>query len=210
MMEHEQWDTLSQAYAFLGNSLLAPMTQTETVGLDPRFWEQFPSFDSPSLCAAAGAMAKRADSLSLRDNPVLAVSVEHTHLFIGPPRPAAAPWETFYRGGAREGGAAVGFGEATFAMRRQLRELGLRLSNENHQYEDHMGIELLCLSTLCSRAAQGGTSESAIAAYIDERPGSWISAFLHSVAEERPKGYFAGLLSLVDALLSWHREQLDG
>ena len=39
MAKEIPWKILSEAYAFIGNSLLKPMTMTSTVGLDPAFWE---------------------------------------------------------------------------------------------------------------------------------------------------------------------------
>ncbi len=40
----QTWANYGEAFAFLGNSLLAPMNQTGTVGLLPEFWQQFPTF----------------------------------------------------------------------------------------------------------------------------------------------------------------------
>ncbi len=145
--------TLADAYAFLGNSLLSPLSQTADVGLDAAFWVAFPSFGVPGVTAAADALARWAERDAAggrpRDERTRDVSVEYTRLFIGPPKPAAPPWETMNRGD----GVTVGFGEPTFEMRRLLREAGLELANSNHQYEDHLGIELLYLSELCRRAA---------------------------------------------------------
>ena len=145
----------SEAFAFIGNSLLKPMNQTDAIGLDPAFWAQFPDFESEAVADAVRVCADyamRAQRIGNRKDAVTHESVEFTKLFVGPPRPAAAPWETFYR--VPEGvEVSVGFGQATFEMRDLLREAGLELSNENRQYEDHIGIELLYLSTLCSRAA---------------------------------------------------------
>lgn len=242
-----QWEEFAQAYAFLGNSLLSPMTQTARSGIDPAFWRAFPTFGCDEVRCAAEEMAQRAETLLkdaacrlgegadsevVADEAALRASVEYTHLFVGPPRPAAAPWETFYRGGASQGGEAVGFGEATFAMRRQLRDLGLELRNDNNQYEDHIGIELLCLSAMCARVAEGsgpasdfegaepenGAEGSAacngaspaplspgdVAAFIAARPLSWIDALGEKVSRERPGGYIAGLVSLSAALLRRH------
>ena len=39
-MTGEEWMVASQLYAFLGNSLLSPMSRTESVGLDPAFWRE--------------------------------------------------------------------------------------------------------------------------------------------------------------------------
>ena len=54
MAKEIPWKTLSEAYAFIGNSLLKPMTMTSTVGLDPAFWEAFPSFDDEAVAAGQG------------------------------------------------------------------------------------------------------------------------------------------------------------
>lgn len=201
------WKELSEAYAFVGNSLLKPMTQTSDVGLDPAFWEAFPTFggsEVAGVCAALAAYALAAREAAASDgrDAVECCAVEYTRLFVGPPRPAAAPWETMYRGGAAVGGATVGFGQATFEMRALLREAGLEVKNENNQYEDHIGIELLYLSALCARAAEGeeGAVEE-VRAFAEDRLLAWLP-FLRAAAEEAaPDGYLPLLLALADALL---------
>lgn len=55
MAKEIPWKTLSEAYAFIGNSLVKPMTMTSTVGLDPAFWEAFPSFDDEAVAEAVAA-----------------------------------------------------------------------------------------------------------------------------------------------------------
>lgn len=208
------WQGLAEAYAFLGNSLLKPMTQTSAVGLDPAFWQAFPSFDDKGIEAALaqcaeGAAQVVAEAAERDADPAERAAVEYTRLFVGPPSPAAPPWETMHR----VEGASVGFGEATFDMRRRLREAGLAVHNENNQYEDHMGLELLLLSVLCSRAAEAEEAgepvdTAAIASYLDERPLSWAATFHTRVAEAAPGRYYAALAALTQTLLTWHREQL--
>ena len=88
------WKELSEAYAFVGNSLLKPMTQTSDVGLDPAFWEAFPTFGSSEVagvCAALAAYALAAREAAASDgrDAVECCAVEYTRLFVGPPRPAA-------------------------------------------------------------------------------------------------------------------------
>ena len=61
MAKEIPWKTLSEAYAFIGNSLLKPMTMTSTVGLDPAFWEAFPSFDDEAVAEAVAACARYAE-----------------------------------------------------------------------------------------------------------------------------------------------------
>ena len=222
------WQELADAYAFLGNSLLRPMTQTADVGLDPEFWGAFPAFDSDAVVDAADALALWAASLGAgREQNVTAVSVEYTKLFVGPPSPAAAPWETMYRGA----GVTAGFGEATREMRAVLRSLGLEAAGPSNQYEDHLGLELLCLSEMCRRrawalemaqvtrevalrdpsalgAVTADLSDEAVAAFIARHPLSWIAALEANVEASYPDGYFTRLLVLTRSLLDRHRQLL--
>lgn len=210
-MNYEQ---LAEALAFCGNSLLAPMTQTASVGLEPSFWESFPTFGDGDVEREATACAQwacdfGACAAGAGEDPVEVCSIEFTRLFVGPPRPAAAPWETMHRGGAQTGQAVtVGFGVPTFEMRSLLRELGLELRNENRQYEDHMGIELLYASELCRRRAEANGacdgdpySDERISEFVHEHPLAWIDSLISNVRDAAPDGYFEHLLKLVKAVL---------
>ena len=180
-------------------------------GLDPAFWEAFPSFDDEAVAEAVAACARYAEGAVQRaeageDEPQRA-AVEYTKLFVGPPSPAAAPWETMYRGK----NVTVGFGQATFEMRELLREAGLEVRNVNNQYEDHLGIELLYLSSLCARAdadAADAPVPESVADFIEKHPLSWVDAFRARIAEAAPDGYFVSLAGLARALLAWHAEAL--
>lgn len=210
-MTGEEWMVASQLYAFLGNSLLSPMSRTESVGLDPAFWRELGGPLDGALADSAESLAswaKRASADAARSEVVQRVSVEFTKLFVGPPKPAAAPWES--ANGPVD--SHVGFGEATFAMRERLRALGLELCNENNQYEDHVGIELLYLSELCRRASEepsGAACDAAapdaeeIASFIREHPLAWVPRLREKVAASQPEGYFIRLLDVVLALLKW-------
>lgn len=204
-MDSQRLSSLADAFAFLGNSLLAPMTQTSPAGLDSSFWDAFPDFDNDAVRAAAGgcrafaAEAQRA--FEAGEDAVQAVAVEYTKLFIGPPRPLAAPWETMHRSDS-----AVGFGQAAFGMKQALRDVGLEVKNENNQYPDHMGIELLLLSELCRRAANAEgeervQAESKAVSFAQEHPASWVESLESAVSSAYPSGYFAPLLALAKTLL---------
>lgn len=169
-LDADTWAFLADMYAFAGNSLLVPMSQSSEIGLDPRFWAELPCFGDDRLekalmqlrsfaeeASAAEATDGRASGAeatggraSAAEDAVRATSVEFTHLFMGPPSPACPPWETYYR----EAGTKNGFGRATFEMREILRGLGLRASGPGNQFEDHAGLELLVLSEMCRRAAE--------------------------------------------------------
>lgn len=210
VLDCDEWQTLGQLYAFFGNSLLSPMNRMETVGLDPAFWHDLAGLLGGAIARPAqdcAAWAERAAGDCSRDELVQRVSVEFTHLFVGPPSPAAPPWES--ANGPVE--SHVGFGEATYQMRERLRAVGLAQCGSSNQFEDHLGIELLYLSELCRRIAdaQASTcgSEDAqveeLECFVREHPLCWIGRFCDKVALSRPDGYFVHVLDCARTLLGW-------
>lgn len=201
------WQTYADVYAFLGNSLLKPITQTEAVGLDPAFWEAFPDFGDDAVMLAlegcrafAGHSQERAGAGhdALQD-----VAVEYTRLFVGPPSPAAPPWETMNRAD----GVTVGFGQPTFDMQEVLRSMSLQMAGESNQYADHMGIELLALSEMCARAESGEMPAADVADFAEAHPLGWIGALRAKVHEAFPGGYYDNLLGVAEAVMEHHRSQ---
>lgn len=172
------------------------------MGLDPAFWEAFPDFGSQEVAHAAAGCAAFARSLEdmSEEDAVERVDVEFARLFVGPPHPAAAPWETMHRAG----GTTVGFGQATFEVRAWMRQAGLQVSNANNQYEDHMGLELLLLSELCRAQDQRAL------AFLQEHPLAWIRSLQEKVDHAVPQGYFSNLLRLTAALLEHHAAAAQG
>ena len=198
--DRQHWNNLSEAFAFLGNSLLAPMSQTGPVGLNPDFWASFPNFESEEVASALTRCRSLARTLSSCEGAVAdavqRVSVEFTKLFVGPPKPAAPPWETAWRGGG-----AVGYGEAAVQMRRFLGEIGLGVSNDNNQYADHIGIELLYASILCTRISEGTSDRTELETFLHEHPLAWIGGFRTAVTQTAPGGYFDCILELTESIM---------
>ena len=210
MRTREDWKALSESLAFVGNSLLAPMNQTATVGLAPEFWDEFPTFGDSAIADATAALAEYAAALEQSgesiDARVSRVSVEYTRLFVGPPKPAAAPWESAYRKGSVPG---VGFGQAAHEMRALYRASGLEMPNDNHQYADHMGLEILYASVMCARMAdepddsRRAEMQREYIAYCAGHPLVWIDDLSNAVSTAFLDGYFALLLALATALLTF-------
>ena len=200
----ETYQELADVYAFLGNSLLKPMSQTASVGLDPDFWSAFPHFNSQEVKDAIDGCKAYAEACASKDEEqtITDVSVEYTRLFVGPPSPAAPPWETYYPE-FDDVEVTCGFGEPTFVMKKLLRDVGLEISGENHQYEDHMGIELLYASVLLSRAAEGEKELiDKFSSFIVEHPGKWIDRLIDKVEQAFPDGYVIRILRLSKALMT--------
>lgn len=226
-LDHEKQHMYAQAFAFVGNSLLLPMSQTSSIGLSAQFWKAFPDFDSEDIACALDGLAQWAEENGVADpasaynnddsvnsygdhndldttdsgsvhaesDSITSVSVEFTHLFIGPPSPAAAPWETFYR----DEGVTSGFGRATIEMKQALREAGLEVANKNNQYADHIGMELLYIAALCSKEACL-TSENR--EFFSQHPASWIARLKKAIQNAAPEGYYHQIVGLAEALLS--------
>ena len=198
-----EWQAYAESLAFMGNSLLGTMRRTPKVGLRKNFWSKFPTFGSEEVAAACTAMEEYVAHLGEVEDAVTEISVEYTRLFVGPPKPAAPPWETFYQDGESE----VGFGRPTFEMREALRNAGLELKNVNNQYEDHAGIELLFLSVLCTRIAQGEVPDAVPAEpkdvqdFLEAHLLTWIDKFQAAVAAEASGAYYDHLLRVCTALL---------
>lgn len=234
--QKEILEDYAQRFAFLGNSLLSPMSQTSAIGLEPDFWLQFSVLEDQHVRAFCEKLAewaktykglptkegvesieesekdrKSQEDLTIQRNPgtqqkmetqrnlatqrkITGVSVEFTHLFVGPPRPNAYPWETFYRGE----GITNGFGHATLEMKQALQEIGLKLDNKNNQYEDHIGIELLYISELCSKGIDAVVAHKS---FIEAHPLSWIDRLQASIHAEIPGGYFDLVVGLTKELL---------
>lgn len=206
-----EWTSYAEALAFLGNSLLAPMIQTERVGLEPEFWASFPQFGSKSVADALDALKRYARQAQQNaadgEDPVQQASVDYTRLFIGPPRPAAAPWETVYLPETSD--THVGFGRPTFEMQQLLQDIGLEVSNENNQYADHFGIELLYASVLCMHLAEADGDrdtqeklETQLTDFLDAHPRAWVGKLQAAVEAAEPSSYVARLLALVKAVLA--------
>jgi TorA maturation chaperone TorD len=214
-LDAEQWSAYGNVYSFVGNELLTPMNRSGNVaGLSPEFWSAAPAPDSERGAHALERLSAYAQAASLADGDedskvpgVLNASVEFAHLFIGPPSPAASPWETTNDPRNQK---KVGYGRATVAMRRLLAEEGLELSTENRQYEDHMGIELLYLSILCEKAAAACAHDDdestrhiaeKAAWFMSAHPLAWMSRLRANVDAERPHGYYSALLEYAEAVL---------
>ncbi|WP_165054454.1 MULTISPECIES: molecular chaperone [unclassified Adlercreutzia] len=191
----ESW---AEAYAFIGNSLLDTMRHTGTAPLEPTFWDRFSEIDDAGVHSALEGCAAWSSLMQDCPDPVTSASAEYTRLFVGAPKPLAPPWETFYRAD----GTTVGFGRATLDMQQRLRDAGLKVSNENNQYADHIGIELLYLGVLCERASKGdAASASAAASFTSEHLLPWLVKLQAKVEAEFPGGYIACLLTLAKALV---------
>ena len=117
------------------------MSDESSAGLDSEFWHGFHlEAANEHMKHALAGLLRVTESLAPLPHvdAVLTVAAEYTRLFIGPSTPPAPLWESLYR----EGDGYL-FEQPTFDMEQILREHGLALDEGTHQFEDHLGIELL-------------------------------------------------------------------
>lgn len=190
-----------EAFAFLGNLLLTPLNHLGENIFDPRLWLVFERFDDHAIEEAASHCRAHLASAAKSNEATRGISVEYAKLFLGPPQPEAAPWQTLYSGGGR-----IGYGDPAMGMQRILRRHGLELSGRRNQYPDHIGIEMLVLSELL---AQGDEKPSRILEYVEAYPGSWIGALACDAEQAAPGGFYPGILRLAESMIQSIRRSLS-
>jgi TorA maturation chaperone TorD len=218
----EQAELRSKLYSFLGNSLLKIMTADTAIGLDPEFWRSLPLaniYEPANEQMEQGIVELQQVARKLRNldraRALERVGVEYTRLFIGPGTPAAPPWETLYR----KGGTVL-FGQPTIDMRRLFGRQGYQARAKSHQFEDHIGFELLYLAMRYAGMAESelhpvepGTSSQTshllaeeLREFISKHPLAFIEALydkaLASCADNPPSpGYYPALIKLAHGIL---------
>ncbi|MDR1422540.1 MAG: molecular chaperone TorD family protein [Coriobacteriales bacterium] len=208
---NELWQLRADLYAFFGNSMLKTMTIKTAMGLDPSFWEQLP-IEASNEFLQTGVVDLIACGRALeplgREKAVERVAIEYTRLFIGPAAPAAPPWESLYRAGS-----TVLFGQPTFEMRKLFAQVGVEASAESHQFEDHLGFELLYLGVNSAHFATVAPSSDSVLEqqeFIRSHPLSFIEPLLTKAREAATVGYYPALIQLVRGYLLWDLTVLEG
>ncbi len=138
---------------------------------------------------------------------------DYLRLFVGPGRPAAPPWESFYR--TEERIMVSGY---TLEVRNGYERFGLEFENRDSEPEDHIGLELEFMSHLCERCVQGlrtrdeSMLEDALCAqndFLDEHLLVWVPAFCNEVSRAAETDFYLGMAALTAGFLLWDRSLLD-
>ncbi|QUH19923.1 TorD/DmsD family molecular chaperone [Alkaliphilus sp. B6464] len=88
-------------------------------------------------------------SPKLSDEEKLSIKRQYETLFYGPGHLPAPPWESVYRSDER-----IILDEHTLAVREFYRKWGVKLSEEDKQPDDHIGLELEFISILNKRTIE--------------------------------------------------------
>lgn len=87
------------AYSFFGNCLLRPVDEEQSNLLTTTFWQDFPfpgGLDTEQGLKSMIRFLQEKQQTSEPADLLKQTRVDYAQLFMGPPRPLAAPWETVY------------------------------------------------------------------------------------------------------------------
>lgn len=186
---------LAAAYALLGQVLLEAPRRNAQILYDSALWMTFPFVDeAPAVARAAQAVAA---ACPVDEQALRVLGADYTHLFVGPPKAAAMPWQTMYV----NPNATSLSGSPTAEVRRRLRDMGLQRDSENTQLEDHMGNILLVAAVMAER---GLDNERRL--FIRDHILSWADSFAAAVEANGSTGFYRAVVELARVVASMDSE----
>ncbi len=209
---NEVWNLRASLYGFLASSLLEPIQGQHTIVFSQKFWRDFPLEAANSQMQAGLEQLVNCSSYleGFSDQEAIEnVMVEYTSLFLGPGLPKAPPCESFYRTSER-----IFFGSTAFEIKATLYANGLEKMKKNKKPEDHIGLELMFLSTLSNKLPGIELSEQVWtlkeqASFIDHHLLSWIHELCRDAKLHGSIGFYGGIIELIWGILQWDRELIE-
>jgi TorA maturation chaperone TorD len=209
-VEASDWHSWSQFCLFFSKSLLSPIKSETSAVFDAGFWREF-HVESANRhiirsISALTTTASRLASLAPA-NAIELLGVEYTRLFIGPGRPAAPPWESLYR----EGNDVL-FGQPTLEMRRLLALEGVKVKPSGHQFEDHIGYELVYLGLRFACFAKSSPSVAdlaELASFIELHPLSFIGQLHERAVAAASIRFYPALIDLAWGFLLLVKSRME-
>ena len=149
-------------------------------------------------------MQKFASAYSSEDLPAL--KEDFTRLFVGLEQTLAPPYSSVYLG--KEG---IMFDKETLKVREIYRRFGLELDMEDIVPDDHIGIELHFLSTLCREVAaaiessdetQREFNREGIRSFLESHLLLWIDPLVNRISKNAATDFFRGIGYLTKGTVS--------
>jgi len=132
------------------------------------------------------------------------LEADFNRLFVGPGRPLAPPWESYYLDADH-----LLFQEQTLAVRRAYREFGLEVPQTGGEPDDSLGLELTFVAELCRMALEDGAPDEdlpAIRQFLSSHLLRWAPQCLRLViAGARLDYYRAAAFLALGCLLDAQR-----
>lgn len=152
------------------------------------------------LAALAGRLGK-----AFAGDDLQTLLVDHTRLFVGPARPVAMPYESFWL--PREVGSSEGL---LFPVQTLYQEGGFDLDDSFRDLPDHIAVELEFLYVLLFRRCQAlndGDAEKRASVealrqrLLGEHLGKWVGRFAASLREHAETAFYRELADITEQVV---------
>lgn len=147
-----------------------------------------------------------ANQAGLTDGSFDTVQADYTHLFVGPGKVDAPPWESVYFHDEE-----MLFQEETLHVREWYARFGLQAELLHSEPDDHLGLELAFLAHLAGQAVSAcekGEAEkltwltAAAREFAAEHPSKWISAWCDRVHKHARTEFYRGIALVAKGALA--------
>ena len=141
------------------------------------------------------------------------VKSEYMHLFVGPEKLVAPPWESVY-----QGEDAMLFQEVTLEVRKAYRAFGMQAEAYRRVPDDSLALELAFMSTLAGRARDafcGGddagvrTNLNGSVEFLKKHLLRWIPKFLERMTKSPTDCLYPQLAMILDSFLKKDAETAE-
>jgi len=208
-LDKEILKTKAVVYKVLGRLFLErPNRELIEQILKEKLFEDFPIEAKNPLFKNGTSLLKTWSEEHQKDDPALIaanLAQDFDRLFVGPDHLLAPPWESVYLSQEK-----LMFGEETLAVRTFYARHGLQFVRKNKEPDDHLGLELIFLGELNTRASEAVDKKEEKEAeylqkeakdFIQEHLLRWLPALRQDIQQNAKSRYFKGLIDVVYGLL---------
>jgi len=202
-------ETKAVVYKVLGRLFLErPNKELISQILKEKLFEDFPIEGKNPLFKNGTSLLEAWSKEHQGDEPELLaanLAQDFDRLFVGPDHLLAPPWESVYLSQEK-----LMFGEETLDVRAFYARHGLQFVRKNKEPDDHLGLELIFLGELNTKAAQAAAENkkedleylnSEQKKFITEHLLRWLPALRQDIQQNAKSRYFKGLIDVVYGLL---------
>ncbi|MDO8725595.1 MAG: molecular chaperone TorD family protein [Candidatus Methanoperedens sp.] len=124
---------------------------------------------------------------------------EYTRLFIGPV-PAMFPYESRYMDGSI-------MGKSLIKVKENYRKAGLKISQEYHEPEDHIAVELGFMGNLCKELSDGSLMMQK--EFLNDHLLKWAPVFCDELFEKSGNEIYRGIGKITKGFLVSEKDVLN-
>jgi len=167
------------------------------------------TLDAEVLAAAVGRLVDALEITQGQEDAALrALEIAYNRLFVGPGRPQAMPYESFYR---NKWGLLMG--PSARDVERRYREAGVALAPDHCGLPDHVATELGFMAYLAMQEAKAKGVERQTwlereRSFLRDHLGVWLPAFCRRVQEAGSHPFYTALAELTVTVVESDTQRL--